>query len=157
MKRKRSKMFSSPRGEQGIWTIVLCDWGRLNAISVPSRGIKVSERWIFGHYDLWPNVSVPLRGLRYLNYRSWWYGLQTQAVSVPSRGLRYLNGFSGLYMVNPVLVSVPSRGLRYLNEKVNAKIAAWKVSVPSRGLRYLNSSRRTILNTIIGFPSPHGD
>jgi hypothetical protein len=86
-------------------------------------------------------------------------------VSVPSRGLSYLNEqrfplFTGLNFV-----SVPSRGLSYLNENyltVEEVIACFRpltgtllskrfemvnkndpfvVSVPSRGLSYLNSKK----------------
>ena len=37
-------------------------------------------------------------------------------VSVPSRGLRYLNGIPIKIVISGKQVSVPSRGLRYLND-----------------------------------------
>ena len=64
-------------------------------------------------------------------------------VSVPSRGLSYLNKEDPYYFSEEDIVSVPSRGLSYLNGNVdyNAQRLA-RVSVPSRGLSYLNLTRQ---------------
>ena len=58
----------------------------------PLSGIKVSEHSCFGYYQPSQNtVSVPSRGLRYLNM-GWLQCSGTgSVVSVPSRGVRYLN------------------------------------------------------------------
>ena len=61
-------------------------------------------------------VSVPSRGLRYLNRNPILTRYQVK-VSVPSRGLRYLNEFSYYSVHRNNSVSVPSRGLRYLNDR----------------------------------------
>ena len=109
-------------------------------------------------------VSVPSRGLRYLNNKKWCLYFMV-LVSVPSRGLRYLNkpaevshfewaSFRPLTGIkvseqlilngkwnNENMVSVPSRGLRYLNNEYTALVIEKAlVSVPSRGLRYLNKT-----------------
>ena len=109
-------------------------------------------------------VSVPSRGLSYLNNASTRRQVLSLIVSVPSRGLSYLNinpnifysdfsqsGFrplTGTLLSKQIFkfsktmsleqVSVPSRGLSYLNEKIQFIKHYEKVSVPSRGLSYLN-------------------
>ena len=100
-------------------------------------------------------------------------------VSVPSRGVRYLNRFYSLHYPMLLLVSVPSRGIRYLNVNIDKntrlklgfrpltgikvselkrknRIYVCSVSVPSRGVRYLN---RVYLRSYYwyGFSSPHGE
>ena len=82
-----------------------------------------------------------------------------RTVSVPSRGLSYLNAESE-YIEKPVIsVSVPSRGLSYLNRmKMIYKVTYIEmVSVPSRGLSYLNQKGDTDVSHLFEFPSPHGD
>ena len=60
-------------------------------------------------------VSVPSRGLSYLNEILSMMDETGEVVSVPSRGLSYLNGKTKSYKHTLVVVSVPSRGLSYLN------------------------------------------
>ena len=60
-------------------------------------------------------VSVPSRGLSYLNEILSMMDETGEVVYVPSRGLSYLNGKTKSYKHTLVVVSVPSRGLSYLN------------------------------------------
>ena len=85
-------------------------------------------------------VSVPSRGLSYLNEILSMMDETGEVVSVPSRGLSYLNGKTKSYKHTLVVVSVPSRGLSYLNARCSVlNFIPNIVSVPSRGLSYLNS------------------
>ena len=81
----------------------------------PLTGIKVSERQMKNFRGTTPEVSVPSRGLRYLNQTAMLHYIHQRYVSVPSRGLRYLNDISFRVQAKAPAVSVPSRGLRYLN------------------------------------------
>ena len=73
-------------------------------------------------------------------------------VSVPSRGLSYLNEILSMMDETGEVVSVPSRGLSYLNGKTKSyKHTLVVVFVPSRGLSYLNEDRGTEEMNRIGF------
>ena len=112
-------------------------------------------------------ISVPSRGLSYLNEILSMMDETGEVVSVPSRGLSYLNGKTKSYKHTLVVVSVPSRGLSYLNYRYSnpqrllhrfrpltgtllskrksrccRSNRSNRVSVPSRGLSYLNTIRQ---------------
>ena len=126
----------------------------------PLTGIKVSERKARKtKMNNLPTVSVPSRGLRYLNRPFYNQTIRRDDSFRPLTGIKV----SELIIVvsdimKPWIVSVPSRGLRYLNlEALNRQLFAPQVSVPSRGLRYLNIELVDILDGLDWFPSPHGD
>ena len=90
-------------------------------------------------------VSVPSRGLSYLNEILSMMDETGEVVSVPSRGLSYLNGKTKSYKHTLVVVFVPSRGLSYLNFTSFCFLlipTTFAVFVPSRGLSYLNTIRQ---------------
>ena len=156
--------FPSPFGDKGIWTIHLL----IHILQVtyrfrPLTGIKVSEPVPTIDLKVISAVSVPSRGLRYLNNQSWkqhiiasrFRPLSGIKVSELKRrwmssglfqGFRPLTGIKvselgGIYFMSKLRrVSVPSRGVRLLNWLGSIQ---WQVVslvfVPSRGLRYLNS------------------
>ena len=128
-------------------------------------------------------VSVPSRGLSYLNEILSMMDETGEVVSVPSRGLSYLNinpnifysdfsqsGFRPLtgtllskrkgyknesYQI--IRVSVPSRGLSYLNKNyltVEEVIACFR---PLTGTLLSKLDRKDKLDLNVMFPSPHGD
>ena len=108
----------------------------------PLTGTLLSKRGLFSGTRAGIFVSVPSRGLSYLNNKTKNLRLRIK-VSVPSRGLSYLNFALYELLTKPINVSVPSRGLSYLN-KTMLKFKKDKliVSVPSRGLSYLNTIRQ---------------
>ena len=79
-------------------------------------------------------------------------------VSVPSRGLSYLNmnppGGMGLKKnsFRPLTGTLLSK-----QSLINLKIMQRELSVPSRGLSYLNDIKKYQDKYAFLFPSPHGD
>ena len=129
-------------------------------------------------------VSVPSRGLSYLNRGQANKEKENENVSVPSRGLSYLNyanvTFSRRYTTSrfrpltgtllskrekvEILSMMDENGFRPLTgtllSKQNTKQSSRrkiKVSVPSRGLSYLNQVSKLSKTALLLFPSPHGD
>ena len=144
----------------------------------PLTGIKVSERMvllpILDNNDM---VSVPSRGLRYLNQKQY-RKLVTKWVSVPSRGLRYLNHNQTLsknkkkHCFRPLtgikvseLLCVCVCGFRPLTGiKVSERLDVLSLGlVPTDSFRPLTGIKVSELagtkhqKETIGFPSPHGD
>ena len=93
-----------------------------------------------------PTVSVPSRGLRYLNRPFYNQTIRRDDSFRPLTGIK-VSEHNEIYrnLESVVNVSVPSRGLRYLNESYLDSIGYdYDVSVPSRGLRYLNARKGMI-------------
>ena len=115
-------------------------------VSVPYRGLIFLNNATVGVAKDPKNVSVPYRGLIFLNL------LPTvppdkkilKKVSVPYRGLIFLN-FTSLYSKRQFNVSVPYRGLIFLNWLCSIYCKDKFVSVPYRGLIFLNYHLRNSL------------
>ena len=142
IRKKGDKKFPSPLGD--LYISISWEAERIHirsTVSVPSRGLIYLNQ-VGKRRNIPRIVSVPSRGLIYLNWiheRSLWKSSKT--VSVPSRGLIYLNLRCKGKNRRKAKVSVPSRGLIYLNNLWSNFCRAGKVSVPSRGLIYLNLNR----------------
>ena len=127
-------------------------------------------------------VSVPYRGLIFLNCSGFNFARGFESVSVPYRGLIFLNCSCKIRNHWFSIISVPYRGLIFLNgHPTKSHIFNSCVSVPYRGLIFLNclslsvwidngSSFRPLPGTYISqykntgdvfasqsFPSPTGD
>ena len=77
-------------------------------------------------------------------------------VSVPSRGLRYLNVIVENYYES-IMGFRPLSGIK-VSELIKESLQRVNlVSVPSRGLRYLNKKEFSLKVILILFPSPLGD
>ena len=85
-------------------------------VSVPSRGLRYLNT-----YELKQRLKDmgfrPLTGIKVSERQMKNFRGTTPEVSVPSRGLRYLNQTAMLHYIHQRYVSVPSRGLRYLNQE----------------------------------------
>ena|GEM_PF-4299381 len=78
-------------------------------------------------------------------------------VSVPSRGLRYLNGGIRKHTRNEHKVSVPSRGLRYLNNEKKIIDLIEDRFRPLTGIKVSERGPKEQGGAGMRFPSPHGD
>ena len=122
-------------------------------VSVPSRGLSYLNEILSMMDETGEVVSVPSRGLSYLNSSSCWLSSSSFSSFRPLTGT-LLSKHS--FLMNPVevrgQVSVPSRGLSYLNEQRFPLFTGLNfVSVPSRGLSYLNENYLTVEEVIACF------
>ena len=109
----------------------------------PLTGTLLSKRY-FHNFQYDYVCFRPLTGtlLSKLSGRNGTKNFRKAGVSVPSRGLSYLNPIFSIVIDISVIVSVPSRGLSYLNKYFEIENYKGSVSVPSRGLSYLNTIRQ---------------
>ena len=130
-------------------------------VSVPSRGLSYLNEILSMMDETGEVVSVPSRGLSYLNSSSCWLSSSSFSSFRPLTGT-LLSKHS--FLMNPVevrgQVSVPSRGLSYLNINPNIFYSDFSQS----GFRPLTGTLLSKLfrivhkeRSITKFPSPHGD
>ena len=87
-------------------------------VSVPSRGLSYLNRGQANKEKENENVSVPSRGLSYLNYANVTFSRRyTTSRFRPLTGTLLSKPENGIYVIEKDIVSVPSRGLSYLNKR----------------------------------------
>mgnify|MGYP000254884402 CR=1 FL=1 len=134
---------SSPDGEPGFR---------------PLSGFMVSQSWSHRlHHGLVFRFR-PLSGFMVSQYNyARKYIDRALRVSVPCRGLWFLNLPASMGNLSGSSVSVPCRGLWFLNDKMKTeKEKIVVVSVPCRGLWFLNILQDAIVLQNAEFPSPVG-
>ena len=137
--KKVTDTFPSPSGVShfSMFNITFIPWVKKCFRPLPGYLISQYNRRYRTHGVRY-QVSVPFRGISFLNKENEIKESRKKAVSVPFRGISFLNAMDEIEKTIQN-VSVPFRGISFLNcSRVSLKNYIRFVSVPFRGISFLN-------------------